>query len=387
MTNIDRRNPTYTGRQSSPGERQKTLSILFSPKKGASTPSGKGFPFFLTPIYSCLLLLLFLSFQSAVAHECEWYVDRSSAPTAKSKKQDDPADTIYRILPHTLREQILAHPEWSVLEHFTHIVYLVEQQRSYLQELLFALESEEHIQVVKMVLDQLILTEADRKEILNLKRLPPFPFSVRRTGSPFANYSEDLFLRISGIIARSRGPLGELKAALQVPYLSASNLHIEEMLGPDELTYLKDLLQEHEFQRFLKFEIDVIYDHGRTWGEVKNRSSYKNKDVMELLEKFRILRTATYHLNRRFRTNYRISIIAPKNSLPDTLVQGLIELNIYSIDLGWPVDLWYPDYRGSERKASVSVHQGKPLKKNRRTKSTGRKKEGHRPHSRQSRAS
>lgn len=71
---------------------------------------------------------------------------------------------------------------------------------------------------------------------------------------------------IGGLLDQIIGELGELKAAAKVSNITAVNIIVEDLLTVEQEALLKS---NGLYDSISKLEIDIVYDGGNSWGEVK----------------------------------------------------------------------------------------------------------------------
>lgn len=332
-------------------------------------------------VKTLFLLLLFYSSTSlatratlnpppSVAHrECHHLLHRKQG----SDQLHEKIDQIYSKMPDTLRAMIHHNPDWSVFDFYAYVVHQTEAQHQALVQLMEELPSDVYKKAVKSALKEIKVHRFEKDEMWELHSKPRFNFSIRRTNSHLAQYSERIFDRVSGIIARSRGFLGELKAAFQAPGLTTTNKSVGRLISESERKTLSRFLKRADFERVIGYEIDIVFQHGQGWAEVKNRISYRETELDELYSKLTLIREAMYVLNREHGTQYRLALVAPLKSLPGHFQKSMLENNILAIEMGWPESLWQTSHEIRE----MVQQRAKPRSmKNKRRKKKGRKKEG-----------
>lgn len=69
----------------------------------------------------------------------------------------------------------------------------------------------------------------------------------------------------------TRGYITELVTSLHMPKVVGQGIHVEKLLSKHMISVLlKNGVTKEELEKFQSFEIDVVFNNGHSWGEVKN---------------------------------------------------------------------------------------------------------------------
>lgn len=120
--------------------------------------------------------------------------------------------------------------------------------------------------------------EYDVMGFLNTKRSKKaaqhYEYSQKqRTQDGHVSYEFRPFLqrKLTYLSRSTRGYLTELVTSLHVPNVVGQGLHIDKLLSSHMIAILyKKGMTKEEIDKLKSFEIDVVFNNGHSWGEVKN---------------------------------------------------------------------------------------------------------------------
>ena len=133
-------------------------------------------------------------------------------------------------------------------------------------------------QAFKDTLKTIEIYEYDIMGFLNTKRgkkaAQHHEFSQKqRTQDGHVSYEFRPFLqrKLTYLSRSTRGYLTELVTSLHVPNVVGQGIHVEKLLSNHMISVLYEKgMTKEEIDKLKSFEIDVVFNNGHSWGEVKN---------------------------------------------------------------------------------------------------------------------
>lgn len=127
--------------------------------------------------------------------------------------------------------------------------------------------------------------------------------------------------KLAHLTRSTRGFITELVTSLHLPNVISQGIHVNKLLSKHMIQILvENGVTEKELEKFKSFEIDVVFNQGHSWGEVKNfaytldahfqpkNSSYKQTPISERLlfraeliaKMLKILNKNNYNINMHY---------------------------------------------------------------------------------------
>lgn len=133
-------------------------------------------------------------------------------------------------------------------------------------------------QAFKDTLKTIEIYEYDIIGFLNTKRGKkaahhPEYSQKQRTQDGHVSYEFRPFLqrKLTYLSRSTRGYLTELVTSLHVPNVVGQGIHVEKLVSSHMISVLHEKgMTKEEIDKLKSFEIDVVFNNGHSWGEVKN---------------------------------------------------------------------------------------------------------------------
>ena len=152
------------------------------------------------------------------------------------------------------------------------------------------------IKVYKYDIDNFLITIRKRKNetpeqlyerYQKVKNKPVYSKKYKdENGRVYYEFTPFLQGRLVKINRSSRGYITELITSLEVPNLTGHSIHIKEILTPKmDTLLLKNGFSHKNLNKLKSFELDVVFNNGYSWGEVKNYAKTFTRDTQFLVNK------------------------------------------------------------------------------------------------------
>ena len=213
-------------------------------------------------------------FNSQKTMDPHFYLPTEVAHKEFEELHDKAADTL-NLMPHSYKRVMELHPNLNAIEIYNMITLKVNFMAEKLKHMSLSIPKDSPKKAFKNIFYkayQNLHTKSEEAHYVRSYLTDNFSHQElnKRDKDKFNFSNERLNHYLRSSLYTYKGYLAEYMTAFYVPKVKSSGLLVEDIITPEMKLILNRSFKKKEWEHMLSLEIDVVYNNGYSWGEVKN---------------------------------------------------------------------------------------------------------------------